>query len=132
VTEEELAASLGLPETAEMKALRSKILRLAPRGYDEGSREFTSTFGRYQQLGGAAVDSIATGPSDARMKAQIALILLSASVKRDISAVNGFYIAWWDEELCYARTYAARSLFDPDIATAIEQLRTTGPISRII
>jgi hypothetical protein len=130
MTEEELAAALGLTETEEMRALRPDLLRLAPRGEEKASPEFVDTLSRFQQFGETVVDAIRGGQSNARAKAQIGLILLSASVRRDITAFNKLYAAWWAEDLNDALIYAGGGVFEPDIAEAIERLLAAGPVPR--
>jgi tetratricopeptide (TPR) repeat protein len=119
-TEETLAASLGLVETPKMAALRQKLLRISPRGVDEPSAEFNEELSRYHQLGQAAVDAKGD-EGGARAKAQIALILLMASVRRDLASFNASFADDWSEDLTDARTYA-RNLDEDGIVDAITAL----------
>jgi len=156
MSEEELAAELGLRQTRCMKVVRWAVLKLASRSSAEPSYLFVKALSYYQKLGEKLVDA-KPGPSDIfvrvlgyyrkpgekvlesetrvypRISAQIGLILLSASIRRDIARFNPHYADFWAEDLNDALTYAENA--PPfglafDVVEAIEQLIAAGSTPR--
>ena len=121
MTEEALAAQLGLKETWRMKFARWRTLRTAPRSAASGSKKYVRALSHYQQLGEAKVDR-KTDEDNARAKAQVALILLTASIRRDISRFNSSFAGYRIEDLEDALDYAINMQFSTEITDAIGQL----------
>lgn len=124
VTEEELAARLGLKQTWRMKRARRKVLRRAPHTSAWGDF-FGEALGRYQQLGQRVVDR-KSDEGDARAKAQIGLTLLTAGIRREVAAYNSQYEALWRQDLDDAYEYAWNMRLDSEITDAIQQLINGG------
>jgi hypothetical protein len=124
MTEEELAASLGLRQSRHMKAVRWIVLRLAPRSTFRGSAVFVRVLGYYQRLGMAIVDQ-KSDEDNAHAKAQIALTLLMAGVHRDIACMNRLRTPLWIENLNDALDNAWDLRLD-NVAEAIKQLLANG------
>lgn len=118
-TEETLAAELGLTETAEMTALRQELLRRVA-GIDDQSAGFIQVLDRYQALGEAMVDAQADD-SDGRRRAKIALLLLKASVLRDLAILNGSFASRWSEEIGDAAVQAY-NIHEEDLSRTIAAL----------
>lgn len=121
MTEEALAAQLGLKETWRMKFARWRTLRTAPRSAASGSKKYVQALSKYEQLGEAKVDR-KTDEDDARAKAQVALILLTASIKRDISRFNSSFAEYRIGDLEAALVFAWNMRFSREITDAIGQL----------
>ncbi len=133
MTEEELAAKLGLTQTRRMRVARGVILRLAPRSSAKPSGLFVRAFSCYQKLGNKVVNAKPGTGAYSRASAQIGLILLSASIRRDITRFNASYADYWAEDLNDALTFASNipSLgLGFDLAEAIERLIAAGPAAR--
>jgi hypothetical protein len=92
------------------------------------SEVFVRVLGYYKKPGEAVTES--EERVDPRASAQIGLILLSASIRRDIARFNAFYADFWAEDLGDALAYVENG--PPlglrfDLAGAIEQLIANGP-----
>jgi hypothetical protein len=111
--EEKLASRLGLREDMHMRFVRIITLWLAPYAGQVPSPEFIKAFSRYQRLGQTLVDR-QPDTDNARAKAQIALILLSAGVSA--------YAASRREDLDDAAEYAWNLQLDPGIIDDINRL----------
>ena len=121
MTEEELARELGLQQTWQMKFARWKTISSAPHESQTASNKFVAALTRYQQLGETEVEKKDDRDS-AKAKAQVALILLSASIRRDISAFNPSYVEYRLEDLNDAFNYAWNMQFSEYITDAIQRL----------
>jgi len=104
MTEEELAASLGLKQSWRMRLVRLVVVGLASRSNPAEGR-YIKALSYYQQLGERLVDKNSNQTGE-RMRAQIALILLSASIRRDIARRNSTFLEDWAEDLEDAQMYA--------------------------
>lgn len=130
MSEEELAAALGLSQTWRMRVMRRVVIWLAPPSAGTRSRPYVRALGYYQKLGEHIVDAKPATDVHIRMSAQIGLILCSASIRRDLARRRPSYIDGWEEDLNDAMLYALNA--DPlvtnvDVIAEIERLIANGP-----
>ncbi|HSX02702.1 MAG TPA: hypothetical protein VLI05_05325 [Candidatus Saccharimonadia bacterium] len=116
MTEEKLAARLGLRPTWQMRLVWWRLLVIA-RWWPQQLEWQNRWMARYQQLGEAAADQMNNADS------QIGLILLSAGVYRDLSCLVPAYEQRWREALSDAFIYADNMGLDEEICQAIGRLR---------
>ena len=104
-----------------MKFARWRVIKAAPQSSAIVPDKFKKALSRYQRLGESVVDR-KNDKNDSRAKAQIALILLSASIRRDVSEFNPHFSAYRLEDLNDAFDYAWNMRLDSNIIQAIQQL----------
>ena len=118
--EEHLAAALGLTLTWHMRWARRRAVWAARRSKPDDLGNFVRALDRFQRLGEARVDTQYVDGM-VRARAQVGLILLSASIRRDAIASGGTFADSWREDILDALACANWPL-DDDIIDAIWRL----------